>query len=108
MLLELVNCKNEMHICLATFSDLVKGFFLPILDPALNESHPPPPPPPLCITIIAHALTNTWREISTLLSAVLAPVLPAVYPTQILLTFGVSFRYSNFYFSFTRADFSNL
>ena len=45
MLLELVNCKNEMHICLATFSDLVKGFFLPILDPALNESHPPPPPP---------------------------------------------------------------
>ena len=105
MLLELVNCKNEMHICLATFSDLVKGFFLPILDPALNESHPPPPL--LCITIIAHALTNTWREISTLLSAVLAPVLPAVYPTPILLTFG-GFIYCNFYSSFTKADISNL
>ena len=49
------------------------------------------PLPLLCITIITHAITNTWREISTLLSAVLAPVLPAVYPTPILLTFGVSF-----------------
>ena len=89
MLLELVNCKNEMHICLATFSDLVKGFSsLFMILPSMKVILPLPLP---CITIITHALTNTWREISTLLSAVLAPVLPAVYPTPILLTFGVSF-----------------